>query len=465
MKQLQKYRKKRNLKLSGEPDVKATDSGYPLPIFVIQRHDARNLHFDLRLEHNGALLSWAITKRPVLNKSFKRLAVKVEDHPLDYANFSGLIPKGNYGAGVVSIWDRGFYFLENATNKNEIQKTLDEKLLKGHFIIYLKGRKLKGKFVLVRIGKSKDDWLFYYDNDDKREPDKEDDGMFFGFVPPMIPTLSPEPFEDPEWLYEPKLDGYRVISVIDREKVRLYSRNGKELTSAYPQIVRQLSMLSLKAILDGEVIALDEEGKPDFSLLHSGEGNNTMYYLFDILYYKRSLLTGLTLSERKRILEDRVQDSRRVRKLPFESQRGMMLYDKVVKLGFEGIVAKKKSSVYQSGRSKHWLKIKKDKTLDLVVIGYTPDDRGGFKSLMIGEADGNHLTYRGNVGTGFSEQDKETIMKFLKIIPRPRNISNLPVMLSEIFVKPDLLVEVGYLEVTDDGRLRHPVFKRIRDDK
>lgn len=466
MQRLRDYKKKRDFSTTTEPAGEIFDTGYPLPIFSIQRHDARNLHFDLRLEHNGVLLSWAIARKPVRNKDIKRLAIKVEDHPLDYADFSGFIPKGSYGAGTVDLWDRGFYYFDTARSKIEIAKEMEEKLQKGHFIINLKGQKLDGKFVMVKIGQGANDWLFYYDEDDLHDPDEPDDNQGYGYISPMLPKLSYEIFDSPEWIFEPKLDGYRAVALLDKGRVQIISRNGIDITSSYPLIVTELTTFKEKAVLDGEIIAIDENGKPSFSELRKNDVRNIYYYIFDIMHYKRSSIRHFPLIQRKAILEDVIKDLPRVKKLLYTETNGKAFFSKVAGMGFEGLVAKKKDSKYYSGRTDQWIKIKKNQSLDLFVIGYTPDEHGSFKSLLLAEADDDgSLTYRGNVGTGFSELQKREILKRFKISGRPRNVLELPLNFGEVYVKPNLIIEVEYLEITKEGKLRHPTFKRIRDDK
>jgi len=460
------YKEKRDFKTTTEPKKINVKNQKGLPIFVIQRHDARALHFDLRLEFEGELLSWAVTKKPVRNKNVKRLAVQVENHPLEYAKFKGFIPKGNYGAGVVQIWDQGTFLLEGANSKKENEKILKKKMEKGHFVFQLFGEKFKGKFVLVKLNRQENNWLLYYDEEDIAEPDEKDDLNFYGMLQPMIPTLVSQPFNKKDWIFEPKLDGYRAISVIDKKTANIFSRNGMSLNDRFSSIRDNLFGYSEKIILDGEIVAFNEHGRPDFGLLRDGGHSNLYYYVFDILYYKRTSLLNLPLRERRQILEDCIIENDQVKELFYVENDGVNFFSKVTALGFEGMVGKDLNSLYTPGtRTLDWLKVKNTNTKDLYVVGYIPDAHGQFKSLMVAEKKGSTFDYLGNVGTGYNQNDKELLMNLLRVSSIPDNLINYFDQPTATFVKPKVMIEVGYLEVTKDGRLRHPVFRRIRDDK
>ena len=301
---LKKYKEKRTFKNNDEPKGKVKkEVSFGLPIFCVQKHDALRLHYDFRLEHKGVLLSWAVPKGPSFHSHDKRLAIMVEDHPFDYHDFEGIIAKGNYGAGTVMLWDEGTYSAKNAKTKKEIEKAIDLGLKKGHLEFILTGAKLQGSFNLIKIKSSTNQWLMIKGKDEfEKEADLEDlnfsvktkkslDEIAGGIsiqkkknakkLPnvfrPMLTMLHKEPFDDPDWLFEIKWDGYRALAYVDNHKVQLYSRNENLFNALFQPIVKELEKVSIQCILDGEVVLLDESGKSDFQLMQNyqktGKGN------------------------------------------------------------------------------------------------------------------------------------------------------------------------------------------------
>jgi bifunctional non-homologous end joining protein LigD len=364
---LRKYQQKRKFPETPEPKGKIQRRGGKPLTFMIHEHHATRLHFDLRLELDGVLKSWAVPKGPSFVTGEKRLAVQVEDHPLEYGKFKGIIPEGNYGAGEVLIWDNGTYGIPGVVERTENEQLLRAGLKKGHLILHFEGKKLLGEYDLVRMGNQPQNWLLIR---------KTGQGPVAGrrMIEPMTAKLSPGPFDRKDWIFEVKWDGYRAIAVIDNGIVDLYSRNGLSFNEDYPLIREELARLKGSMILDGEIVIVDEQGRADFQLLQeyqkTGQGN-LVYYVFDILELNGENLRELTLSQRK----DRLAMVLK-KKLPmvifneFIEKEGKAFFQAAVDMGLEGIMAKDWNSPYLEGkRSDYWLKIKNLNQQEAVIFG------------------------------------------------------------------------------------------------
>ena len=516
---LQEYTAKRQFGKTPEPKPDVIHAGRRLE-FVVHKHAARALHYDLRLELGGVLKSWAVPKGPSLDPAIKRLAVMVEDHPLDYKDFEGVIPEGNYGAGSVIIWDRGFYHHPYAGDDKENEQRLLEGLKKGDLKFVLEGEKLQGEFALVKTGKDEKSWLLLKKKD--RNAATEDilkenrsvlshktleeileTGAQKSFrqkklnqvrlhealesgelkdapvtamphdIKPMLATLIKEPFDHPDWLFEVKWDGYRALAEIRDGAVSLYSRNGISFDKKYLPVVESLRKIGFEAVLDGEIVILDDRGRPDFQQLQhyreSGSGH-LFYYVFDLLYFKGHDLTSLTLFRRKELLKRVLPSIPKIRFSDHVWNEGVLFYQASKEKGLEGIIAKHAQSVYETGRrSRQWLKMKTRLTQEAVIAGFT-EPKGGrkyFGALVLGMFKGDELLYIGHSGGGFGATAlKEIREKLDPLIQKecPFNVrpeTNTPVT----WVKPELVCETGLSGWTEDGIMRHPVFLRLREDK
>ncbi|WP_405327858.1 DNA ligase D [Leeuwenhoekiella sp. LLG6367-2.1] len=486
---LQKYNDKRDFKNTPEPSgqLDATNSNR----FVIQVHKATRLHFDLRLELNGVLKSWAIPKGPSLSTKDKRLAIQTEDHPVSYLNFEGVIPKGNYGAGKMQIWDSGTFEILNDTKKSD-----PEALLKsGDLKIKFSGDKIRGDFALVRIknSKSTNQWLLIkkqdafstsldYDIDlpdfalpkvksEASQPKIKIDQV----IKPMLATPTKEIFNNPNWIYEIKWDGYRLISHVNEGKVTLQSRNGQEYTSKFDLITEELKGLSQNVILDGEVVILEENGLPNFQKLQNYEAGVTKgvlrYYVFDVIYLNGYDMQKLPLIDRKSLLPEILEGLEYCKYCDHVEGMGTMFYNQAIESGLEGVIAKKKDSLYYPGiRFEHWLKIKNIESDEFLICGYTTptNKHDHFGSLILGNYVDDKLTYAGNCGTGFSnEMKKDLLAKFNEFETTESPFSEKITLKGRKphWMLPKLVCEVKFMEQTENGLLRHPVFKGLRFDK
>lgn len=496
---LKKYRGKRSFDETPEPKGGKTKESSSLPIFCVQKHDASRLHYDFRLEHKGVLLSWAVPKGPSLKITDKRLAVQVEDHPFEYRNFEGNIPKGNYGAGSVMLWDEGTYEVPGATSKKEIEKAIDAGLKKGHLEFVLNGEKLQGSFNLVKMKDTENNWLLikgkdkYAKNVDlktldysvktKRTQDeiahnaekkcKKKFKKLPTFFKPMLATLIASPFDDPEWLFEIKWDGYRSLAFVDK-KITLYSRNNNSFNPMFQSIVKDLEQLKDQCILDGEIVILDEKGKSDFQLMQNFQRTNKgnlFYYVFDLLFLNGKDLRELPLIERKEKLQELLEKHSLdfIRYSDHIIKKGKALFKKAQKHHLEGIIAKKITSEYHSIRSKEWLKIKSHYRQEVVIGGFTKPrgSRKQFGALLLGVYEKNKFVYVGHVGTGFTSASlKDLYEKMSPLVvqkcPFEKVIkTNMPAT----WIKPKLVAEIEFSEWTDEGIMRQPSFKGLRIDK
>jgi len=512
-----KYKEKRNFKESPEPKGGSPDSDKLR--FVIQKHDASHLHYDFRLEMEGVLKSWAVPKGPSTDPDVKRLAIMVEDHPYDYRTFEGIIPSG-YGAGTVIVWDEGFYELADADGKGK--KTQDKELRNGinsgklHFVLH--GKKLKGEYALVKThGRGENAWLLfkvkdkYVSKEDITLKDKsviskktlaqlektptklngakqaKESGRRAEFpvkISPMLATLVDRPFDNAEWQYEIKWDGYRTIAFCNKTKVELRSRNDKSFNEKFYPVYKAVQDWNINAVVDGEVVVLDENGKSNFGALQNwrSEADGEIYfYVFDVLWLNGKDLMQLPLSERRNILKQMIPENNIIRLSENFEVSGIEFFETAKKMGLEGIIAKKSDSTYSPGnRSKEWLKVKANKRQEMIIGGYTKNDDSSksFSSLLLGVFEKGKLVYTGKVGTGFNDkQQKEMLKQFkpyitnsppfteLPDINKPSRFRPNPPHAIAVWMKPELVCEVSFTEMTTDGIMRHPSFEAMRIDK
>jgi bifunctional non-homologous end joining protein LigD len=473
--QLSEYKNKRKLKISPEPQahIAVDKENNKELIFVIQKHSARHLHYDLRLELDGVLKSWAVPKGPPLSSQEKRLAIMVEDHPYDYKDFFGTIPAGHYGAGTVEIWDHGTYKIPGASTREQAENLVRAGLKKGHLSFELQGHKLHGYYTLLKtsLPGAKESWLWLI----KNPPPTLDYEKMPTHLSPMLATLISEPFDDPAWVFEIKFDGFRALSYIKNNKISLLSRNNKLLNNKFTNIINNLQeYINHDVILDGEIVVLDKKGRSQFQLLQNYQqthDSNLFYYIFDLLYLDGHDLRNLPLLERKAMLEQLLAPAHKsqLRYSDHIEKYGKKLFKETQKLGLEGIVAKNSSSVYEMHRSKSWLKIKNKNSQEAIICGFTKprNSREKFGALILGIYEHKQLIYAGLVGTGFSDDMlKELALKLHKLVQKKCPFKETP-KTSEpaTFVKPTLVCEVSFSEYTHDGFMRHPVFKGLRPDK
>ena len=458
--ELSEYRKKRDPKRTPEP-FGSRKRGRK-PVFVVQRHDARRLHYDFRLERDSALASWAVPKGIPLETGQRVLAVHVEDHPLDYATFQGEIPKGQYGAGTVEIWDRGTYEL--------VEEKKD-----GGLTVRLEGERLQGLWTLVpaKLDGDPKNWLLIR----KREEDGAASGPRAEYQP-MLATLAQEIPPGEGWLFEVKWDGYRALAYLERGEARLVSRNANDLTGRFPQVAKELAkaVKTPDCVLDGEICALDENGRPSFSAMQQGKpGTPIVYEVFDVLEVEGEPLVDLPLTERRARLEALLDRRNTTVRLSDAFEDGKALYEAAKEQRLEGVIAKRADSPYRQGkRTRDWLKIKTHGRQEFVIAGYTKGQgrrSGRLGSLVLGVWRGGELAYVGNCGTGFTDKDIDDLLARLR--PLEQKESPFPVVpkmpkvrkADVVWVKPELVCEVEFVEWTHDGRLRAPSFQGLREDK
>jgi bifunctional non-homologous end joining protein LigD len=496
MEKLNVYNQKRNFDRTLEPEGMTENPEEGLR-FVVQHHMARKEHYDFRLEWDGVLLSWAVPKGPSYDTRDKRLAVHVEEHPLEYRNFEGTIPKGEYGGGVVMIWDEGCW---------EPYKDVDDGLHEGALKFVLKGRRLKGKWALVRLkakaGETKDNWLLLKEKDEyakntdgisefttsirtgrtMTEIEKGEDEKItknpFNQVDVQLAKLVNKVPEGEDWLYEMKYDGYRILSFIEGNSVRLITRNGNDYTKRFQDVAYSLINFAgdRPMILDGEMTIIDESGKTDFHALQSYMKNpktrNLTYIVFDLLALDGVDLRGLRLIDRKEKLESLMKNapkdlyySRHVVGYGNES------FAAACEAGMEGIVGKKADSVYSGTRNGDWIKLKCDKRQEFVIGGYSRSDKKtrGISSLLLGVFESGELIYAGRAGTGLSEQDREELEKKFESIKKMESpfkfTPRLKLNEKITWLEPELIAEIKFAEWTRENLLRQASFKGLRTDK
>jgi bifunctional non-homologous end joining protein LigD len=453
---LDEYEQKRTRGKTPEPFGGRRTKGRE-PVFVIQRHDARRLHYDLRLERNGALASWAVPKGIPLRKGERHLAVHVEDHPLEYATFEGEIPVGEYGAGTVEIWDRGTY-------------ELVEEKKNGGLTVRLHGERIDGEWTLVPAhldGDPKNWLLLRKDGDGSARP-----GRYW----PMSATAADSLPQGDEWVYEPKWDGYRAIVTVAGGEATFTSRRGNDLTQRFSECARRVpaSLRTSDAVLDGEIAALDEQGRSRFSGLQEGSGTLAVV-VFDLLEVDSEPLVDLPLAERRARLEQLVIPGAGSLLVSPQFEHGEALLQAAREQGLEGVVAKRRDSGYQPGRRvTDWRKVKVRQGQEVVVVGYTKGQgrrSGGFGALAVAVHEAGGLRWAGNVGTGFSDAEIERLLKLLKPLARPDSpLAETPRMPRVkrgdiVWVEPKLVAQVEFVEWTHEGRLRAPVYLGLREDK
>jgi bifunctional non-homologous end joining protein LigD len=503
---LKEYARKRDFRRTGEPPADAGGEPSTGQRFVIQKHDASRLHYDFRLEMDGALKSWAVPKGIPLKKGEKRLAVQVEDHPLAYADFEGTIPKGEYGAGTVMIWDTGTYELSPKGPK----KSLESGQL--HFILH--GKKLEGEWGLVRMKGEENQWLLIKHGADERPITQKMDntsaisGKGMNEIsksdrvwhsnpaaervplPAFIEPMKAKPTEKVptgDWVYELKFDGYRAIALKGGSEVSLMSRVGKPLR--FPDIAEGVAQLNAReAVIDGEIVALDSEGRSSFQLLQAHETGEErppiFYYAFDLLRLDGTDLQAQPLIKRKAALEQLLQDApEQIRFSASLGSNAKRLLEEVKSFGLEGLIGKLRKSPYESGRrSGAWLKLKLASAQEFVVGGYTPPEgsRKHFGAVLVGYFKGKELWFAGRAGSGFTEKMLTTLFaKFQELRTDTCPFSNLPedrnarygqsLTAAEMkrchWVRPELVCQVRFSEWTRDGKLRQPVFLGLRSDR
>jgi bifunctional non-homologous end joining protein LigD len=516
---LAEYADKRAFEQTPEPPpAPAAERSGPL-LFVVQQHAARRLHYDFRLELDGVLKSWAIPKGLLIQPGEKHLAIWTEDHPLEYGSFEGVIPPKQYGAGQVIVWDCGIYSPDaegefSFADRDRAEQRVRKEIEQGKLSIFLAGEKLKGSYALIRTGMEPNSWLLIRHKDrwaglppdDPRVERSVLSGLQVEEIAPTVlrkplaalaPTGSPErfpgkigvmlaqsadaPFTDPDWLYEPKLDGYRVLAFIEAGAVTLRSRNGLDLTKAFPVIAQELGEQPVQPmILDGELIAF-EGGRPSFNALQNRARLSTpaeltaaeartpcVFYCFDLLHVAGVNVRHSAYEDRRRFLAQCLAPREHVRLVHAESD-GLALYRASIDAGFEGMMAKKKASTYEPGlRTPAWLKVKAVQSAEFVIGGYTKGAgkrQAAFGSLLLGYWDEGQLRYAGNVGTGFDEATLAALRADLekrRIQAAP--FASPPKLAGTTWVKPDRAAEIQFSNWTPDGHLFHPVFLRLRPD-
>jgi bifunctional non-homologous end joining protein LigD len=461
---LGQYLKMRDFEATPEPaGGPASDTGSS---FVIQRHDATRLHYDLRLERDGVLVSWAVPKGLPFVKGERHLAVQTEDHPMEYASFSGTIPEGHYGAGEVRIWDSGTYELVEWTDR------------KVGFRLF--GTRHRGEFHLVKTARGDRDWLVFLSRPEEAGPEAPPNFQ------PMLATGGFQPFDGKDWWFEPKLDGVRTLLYLNGENVRLISRTGRDQSATYPELARTYRRINAtNAVLDGEIVTTDEKGVTSFELLQQrmnlaspGEIERIRKKIpvelvaFDLLWIDGEDWTARPLEERRARLTEAVMPDQGIRLIYWSPEHGKDFYAAARGLGLEGIVGKRAESRYLPGRrSEDWRKVKILKRQDCVIVGWTPGQGGrgnAFGSLLIGAYRDGELIWVGHVGTGFTDSMLRDLMAKLREVEvdePPIKDPNLRKERGAQWVRPELACEVEYLQMTVTGRLRAPSFKGLRPDK
>lgn len=494
--------------------------------FVVQKHDATRLHYDFRLELDGVLKSWAVTKGPSPDPEDKRLAVRTEDHPMAYGGFEGTIPAGEYGGGTVMLWDQGSW--EPVPGKDP-SKTLEE----GHLHFFLHGKRMKGEWLLVRMkprGKEKrENWLLRKIDDEyaggsgdltdkevtsilsgrsmaeiaagstvwhsdkaaaEKDPQtesmaaprtrkpKRSTGKPPAFQPPQLATLVDLVPEGKDWFHEVKYDGYRCMIGADGDQVHAYTRTGLDWSEKFAPIVEEFRRLDLPpALIDGELVTLGADGRPSFSKLQGvlkGEPGKLVYFAFDLIELDGKSLTKLTNLQRKERLQALLTEAGKSEIVHFAEHltQGEKLFDALCKQGYEGIISKRADATYSGKRTRNWLKIKCTARQEFVIIGWTESDKSrGFKSILLGTRVDGDLHYAGKVGTGFTAESMNDLMARMRPLERKTAPANVPrpAARNAHWIKPELVAEVAYAETTgsleEGGVLRHSSFLGLREDK
>lgn len=501
---LKLYKEKRRFDKTPEPEGEAVNRKGPLE-FVIHKHHATRLHYDFRLEAGGVLVSWAVPKGPSFDPAIKRLAMMVEDHPYSYRTFEGVIPKGNYGAGNVIIWDNGTY--ESIENSGNSEQEIIKGIAKGGLKLRMFGKKLRGSWALVKLKNAEENaWLLIKEKDEfvsEEDITQKDKSIISGlgveeldrlktkseitelnklspkenppnFISPMLCSLIKSPFDRKNWLFEIKWDGYRAIADKRQNAVNLYSRKNNSFNDHYPQIVKSLESLEFDGVLDGEIVVVDDNGKPDFQNLqnyrktHKG---NLVYFVFDILYLSGRNLMSLPLIKRKELLAGLIpQNLSLVRISSHIKDKGVSFFEAAKKQDLEGIIAKKADSMYQSGlRGNNWVKIKTHLRQEAIICGFTKPAGGRkyFGALILGVHKDGELKYIGHTGSGFDDLSlKQIYTKLVMLTTDKSPFTQIPKTNTPVtWVKPHLICEVSFAEWTDDGYMRQAIFEGLREDK
>jgi len=479
--------------------------------FVVQKHEASRLHWDFRLELDGVLKSWAVPKGPSLDPGENRLAMRTEDHPLDYGGFEGTIPKGEYGGGTVMLWDQGRWIPDP---RKDPSKTIEE----GHLHFTLEGERMKGEWVMFRLkprpGEKAEPWMLKKVTDDFADADDGDalvdncvtsvttgrtmaeiatgvdvwrsnrGGQKGGrtrrkaskappvFQEPQLATLVDEVPTGSSWIHEIKYDGYRLLLAVGEGAATAWTRNGKDWSDKFKPLVKAAARLPAGCLIDGEAVALDEDGRPSFQLLQStlkGGNANLAFYAFDLLVDRGEDIRKLPNIKRKERLAALLQAvSPPILYGDHIIGRGEEMFEAVCKQGGEGIISKKASAPYSGTRTRNWLKIKCIQRQEFVIVGWSESDkRRGFRSLLLGAREGRKLTYVGKVGTGFNAALIEELMERMEPLAVEKSAVDVPRAdrKGAHWIKPELVAEIAFTEFTDDGVLRHPSFMGLREDK
>lgn len=461
---LGEYERKRDLETSPEPKPRRRRGKKGAPRFVVQEHSARRLHWDLRLEHAGVAVSWAVPNGIPQDPSENRRAVHTEDHPLEYLEFEGEIPAGEYGAGTMRIWDEGTY---------ECHKWED-----GKIVLSFAGERLRGRYALFRAGSEKD-WMIH-----RMDPPSEARDPFLESIVPMLARLGKLPAKEEGWAAEIKWDGVRAIAYCRPGRLALQTRNLRDVTAQYPEVRRLSRQLGARdAVLDGELVAFDGEGRPSFSRLQQRihqtsasvvrsrmKTHPVTYVIFDLLYLDGVDLIAEPYRRRRELLEELELSGPHWQTPAYSTGHAKELLAVSGERGLEGLVMKRLESAYSPGkRTGEWLKVKNVGRQEFVIGGWLPGQgrrRGQLGSLLIGYYKDGKLRYAGKVGTGFSEQDLTDLRKRLKPLERKKN----PFAAGKgprgaHYVEPSLVAEVEFRELTGDGLVRHGSFKGLREDK
>jgi bifunctional non-homologous end joining protein LigD len=499
------YAAKRAFDATPEPGPEVVEKRSGPLLFVIQQHSATRMHYDFRLECDGVLKSWAVPKGPSLDPAEKRLAVQTEDHPFDYASFEGIIPPKQYGAGEVIVWDCGVYSPDEGKawveNREEAERQVREALEAGKLSLFLRGEKVKGSFALVRT-KDRKTWLLIKHKDRftaKTDITAQHRSVLSAItveemtampvqrmpaenlVPtgkleampqklePMHAELAEAPFNKPDWMWEPKLDGYRILAFLRNGKVTLRSRRGLELAATFPAVAAAIAEQGVDMILDGELVAFDSGGKPSFNALQNAQKNTpAVFYAFDLLHFAGVDLRRAPYADRRRYLAQCLLPSPLVQ-LVHAADDGVELYAAAVASGFEGVIGKCKQSKYEPGkRSASWLKVKSTTSEDFVIGGYTKGKgaRESLGAILVGYWEGRDLRYASHVGSGFDSKSLAQVQARLEPLKRQTcPFAEKPELNGPtLWVEPQVAVEVKFQGWTGDGSLRAPVFLRTRED-
>ncbi|MFU1477134.1 DNA ligase D [Roseovarius sp. C7] len=502
MRSLETYTKKRDFDVTPEPRAELVEAGGDRLAFVVQKHDASRLHYDFRLEWRGVLLSWAVTKGPSADPSQKRLSVRTEDHPISYGDFEGTIPKDQYGGGTVMLWDSGWW---------EPLHDPEEGLKEGKLHFHLHGARMKGGWALVRMrGKpdeKRENWLLIKERDahvartadaltnrhktsvttgrnmraigeDRPAAPASQNGPRPRFRKPQLATLRDAPPEGESWQHEAKFDGYRCLMALGKGGARLYTRNGKDWSDRFGALCDPAETLDCaSALIDGEVIA--GGGGGDFTALQEAlkASDPLIYYAFDCLSRDGKDLTAEPLDARRAALEalfDGLPPRGPLRLSPVIEGEGAKALETICAAGGEGLISKRRDAPYRAGRSTGWIKSKCIRRAEFVIIGWSPSDKRGrrFSSLILGSYEEGALTYRGRVGTGFDAETLDRLETALKPLARKTSPLDTPAgnalpdeLRDARWVTPRLVAEVNYTEFTGEGRIRHGVYKGLREDK